>query len=116
MKQATLGRRTGPGVRPALPSTRPRTGCKSAMIPIRRKKKTVIERAYVTAERLGLALWCQDEGGPYQCIPQPGSSFQSEGDPARRPHEYVRGGTAKLLTLLRPATGEVRAEAVEQLS
>src|SRR5437868_5129807 len=76
-------------------------------------KKTVIERAYVTAERLGLELWCEDEGGPYQCIPQPGSSFQSEGDPARRPHEYLRGGTAKLLTLLRPATGEVRAEAVE---
>jgi hypothetical protein len=30
----------------------------------------------------------------------------------RQPHEYVRGGTAKLLTLFRPATGEVRAEAV----
>ena len=74
----------------------------------------MIERAYVTAERLGLELWCQDEGGPYQCIPQPGSSFQSSGDPARRPHEYLRGGTAKLLTLFRPATGEVRAEAVEQ--
>jgi hypothetical protein len=26
-----------------------------------------------------------------------------------QPHEYVRGGTAKLLTLFRPATGEVRA-------
>jgi hypothetical protein len=72
----------------------------------------VIERAYVTAERL--ELWCQDEGGPYQWIPQPGSSFQSEGAPARRPHEYLRGGTAKLLTLFRPATGEVRAEATEQ--
>jgi len=32
--------------------------------------------------------------------------------PAHRPHEYVRGGTAKLLTLFRPATGEVRAEPV----
>src|SRR5437016_3564275 len=77
-------------------------------------KKTVIERAYVTAERLGLELWCEDEGGPYQCIPQPGSSFQPLGDPARRPHEYLRGGTAKLLTLFRPATGQVRAEATEQ--
>jgi transposase len=82
--------------------------------PLTQKKKTVIERAYVTAERLDLQVWCQDEGGPYQCIPQPGSSFQPEGDPARRSHEYVRGGTAKLLTLFRPATGEVRAEAVEQ--
>jgi hypothetical protein len=30
----------------------------------------------------------------------------------RQPHEYVRGGTAKLLTLFRPATGEVRAKGV----
>jgi transposase len=82
--------------------------------PYTQEKKTVIERAYVIAERLGLQLWCQDEGGPYQCIPQPGSSWQPEGDPARRPHEYLREGTAKLLTLLRPATGEVRAEAVQQ--
>jgi hypothetical protein len=36
------------------------------------------------------------------------------GKPALEPHEYVRGGTAKLLTLLRPATGEVRAKGVTQ--
>jgi hypothetical protein len=34
------------------------------------------------------------------------------GRPARLPHEYIRGGTAKLLTLFRPATGEVRAKGV----
>ncbi len=34
------------------------------------------------------------------------------GCPGRRPHEYIRGGTAKLLTLFRPATGEVRAQGV----
>jgi len=32
--------------------------------------------------------------------------------PARQPHEERRGGTAKLLTLFRPATGEVRAQGV----
>jgi hypothetical protein len=32
--------------------------------------------------------------------------------PPRLPHEYIRGGTAKLLTLFRPATGEVRAKGV----
>src|SRR5258707_11465425 len=48
-----------------------------------------------------------------QSIPHPGSSWQPEGQPARRPHEYLRGETAKLLTLFRPATGEVRAQAVE---
>jgi hypothetical protein len=32
--------------------------------------------------------------------------------PQRQPHEYIRGGTAKLLNLFRPATGEVRARGV----
>jgi hypothetical protein len=74
----------------------------------------VIERAYHTAEALGIPLWCQDEAGPYQAIPQPGASWQPVGQPVHRPHEYVRGGTAKLLTLVRPATGEVRAQPVPQ--
>jgi hypothetical protein len=45
-------------------------------------------------------------------IPQPGASWAPVGQPALQPHEYVRGGTAKLLTLFRPATGEVRAKGV----
>ena len=81
--------------------------------PGRRPQKELIERAYRTAEALGLQVWCQDEAGPYQAIPQPGASWQPLGEPATRPHEYVRGGTAKLLTLFRPATGAVRAEPVE---
>ncbi len=68
--------------------------------------------AYRLAEAAGLAVWCQDEAGPYQAIPQPGASWQPEGEPARHPHEYIRGGTAKLLTLFRPSTGEVRAKGV----
>lgn len=63
----------------------------------------------MTAERLGIPVWCQDEAGPFQAIPQPGASWEPAGHPAHRPHEYVRGGTAKLLTLFRPATGAVRA-------
>ena len=58
-------------------------------------------------------VWGMDEAGPYQAVPQPGPSWAPVGDPATRPHEYVRGGTAKLLTLFRPATGQVRAESVE---
>lgn len=65
-------------------------------------------------EACGLQVWCQDEAGPYQAVPQPGGSWQFVGDPARQPHEYIRGGTAKLLTLFRPATGEVRAEPVDR--
>jgi hypothetical protein len=73
----------------------------------------MIERAYREAEAAGIALCNQDEAGPYQTIPYPGQSWQPEGAPARQPHEYVRHGTAKLLTLFRPATGEVRAKGVK---
>ena len=72
----------------------------------------MIEVAYRVAEVLGLPLWCMDEAGPYQAIPYPGASWQPEGHPAHQPHEYLRGGTAKLLTLFRPATGAVRATPV----
>jgi transposase len=74
----------------------------------------VLERAYVLAERVGLPLWCEDEAGPYQTIPHPGFSFQPEGKPATQDHQYIRGKTCKLLTLLRPATGKLRAEPVDQ--
>jgi hypothetical protein len=76
------------------------------------RKKGAIDRAYRLAEAAGLPVWCQDEAGPYQAIPQPGASWAPVGEPARQPHEYVRGGTAKLLTLFRPATGELRAKGV----
>jgi hypothetical protein len=54
----------------------------------------------------------EDEAGPYQAIPQPGESWQPEGHPTLQPHEYERGGTAKLLTLFRPTTGVLRAKGV----
>jgi hypothetical protein len=72
----------------------------------------MIERAYREAEAAGIALCCQDEAGPYQTVPYPGESWEPEGEPARQPHEYMRDGTAKLLTLFRPATGEVQAKGV----
>src|SRR5207253_1102973 len=77
-----------------------------------RGKKGLIELAYHVAESVGLPVWCQDEAGPYQAIPQPGQSWRPEGKPLGQPHEYIRGGTAKLLTLFRPATGQVRAKGV----
>jgi hypothetical protein len=77
-----------------------------------RSKKGLIELAYHVAEGVGIPVWCQDEAGPYQAIPQPGQSWRPEGKPAGQPHEYIRGGTAKLLTLFRPATGQVRAKGV----
>jgi hypothetical protein len=45
-------------------------------------------------------------------VPQPGSSWRPQGHPATRPHEYVRGGTCKLLTLFHPATGQVHIQPV----
>lgn len=64
------------------------------------------------AEAAGIPVWCQDEAGPYQTRPYPGARWRPEGEPARQPHEYVRAGTAKLLTLFRPATGTVCARGV----
>jgi transposase len=80
--------------------------------PQTQEKKVLIEQAYQDGESAGVMVLCQDEAGPYQAIPQPGASWQPEGKAALQPHEYVRGGTAKLLTLFRPATGEVRAKGV----
>jgi transposase len=76
------------------------------------QKTSALDLAYRVSERWGVPLWCQDEAGPYQALPQPGESWQPVGHAARVPHEYIRGGTAKLLTLFRPATGAVRARGV----
>ncbi|SRR5712692_5523958 len=76
------------------------------------EKKRLIEQAYEQAEASGIVQLNEDEAGPYQAIPQPGASWQPEGHPALQPHEYERGGTAKLLTLFRPATGKIRAKGV----
>lgn len=72
----------------------------------------MIEQAYEQAEAAGIVQLNEDEAGPYQAIPQPGASWQPEGHPALQPHEYERGGTANLLTLFRPVSGEVRAKGV----
>jgi hypothetical protein len=72
----------------------------------------LIERAHLEGPHLGLAVWNEDEAGPYQTVPCPGSSWQPEGEPAREPHEYIRNGTAKLLTLFHPATGKVHIKGV----
>ena len=76
------------------------------------EKKRLIERAYQLAEACGIPLWNQDEAGPYATRPQPGASWQREGHPNLQPHEYLRDGGAKRMTLLHPATGEVRAKGV----
>ena len=70
----------------------------------------MIERAYGLDQRAGLAVWCEDEAGPFQAVPHPGGSWQPIGRPAIQPHEYIRGGTTKILTLFHPATGEVRVQ------
>jgi len=75
-------------------------------------KKALIEQAYTEAARFGLAVWGVDEAGPYQAIPQPGICWQPLTCPVRYPHEYLRHGTAKLLTLFHPSTGTVRVKGV----
>jgi hypothetical protein len=72
----------------------------------------LIEDAYRTGEAMGLSVWCTDQAGPFQTVPHPGRSWRPEGQPARQPHEYLRDGTAKVLTLFRPADGQVRIQGV----
>ncbi len=59
-----------------------------------------------------MQVWTEDEAGPYQAVPYPGSSWQPESEPTHQPHEYIRGGTTKLLTLFHPANGELRVKGV----
>ncbi len=63
-------------------------------------------------EALGLSVWNGDQAGPFQTLPYPGSSWELEGHPQHRSHEYIRNGTAKLLTLFHPADGHVRVKGV----
>ena len=72
----------------------------------------MIERAYTEGERRGLAVWGQDEAGPFQTVPYAGESWALAGEPVRQPHEYHRNGTVKLLTLFHPADGQVRVKGV----
>jgi transposase len=89
-----------------------KSGVVTVVDPKTEEKRSLIDQAYRIAEAMGIPLWCQDEAGPYQAIPQTGQSWRPEGKPRSQPHEYIRGGTAKLLTLFRPSTGEARAKAV----
>jgi hypothetical protein len=71
----------------------------------------LIEAAY---QQEVIPVWTEDEAGPYPTQPYPGSHWHPTGDPVRYPHEYVREGTAKTLTLFHPASGQVRVKGVRQ--
>ena len=73
-------------------------------------QKNLIEKAYKEAEAKGFALWAHDQAGPFQTRPYLGSSWQPQQEPARQPHEYIKNGTAKMMTLFQPTTGQVRAK------
>ncbi|CAA9381968.1 hypothetical protein AVDCRST_MAG84-5125 [uncultured Microcoleus sp.] len=61
---------------------------------------------------MNLAVWTQDEAGPFQTVPMPGQSWQQSGSGQCQEHQYVRNGAVKLLTLFCPSSGEVRAKGV----
>jgi hypothetical protein len=89
-----------------------KAGVVTVVDPETENKRRLIELAYRLAEAAGISVWCQDEAGPYGTVPYSGASWEQQGQPARLPHEYARNGTAKLLTLFHPASGEVRAKGV----
>lgn len=59
-------------------------------------------------------MWTTDQAGPFQTKPYPGHSWQAAGQPKRQAHEYIRNGTAKLLTLFHPADGQVQVKGVSR--
>lgn len=61
---------------------------------------------------MGIAVWCEDEAGPFGTVPYGGERWQLQEHPDKYPHEYIRDGTAKLLTLFHPKDGEVRVKGV----
>lgn len=71
----------------------------------------MIEAAYTQAT---LPVWTEDEAGPYQTLPYLGAHWRPTGLPARHPHDYLRCGTAKQLTLFHPASGRVRVKGVRR--
>ena len=75
-----------------------------------RRRKKLIEQAYTLGAQLGLSVWCEDEAGPFQAVPHVGASWQPREHTAQQPHEYLRGGTTKILTLFHPASGRVRLQ------
>ena len=77
-----------------------------------RREKKLIEQAYTLGEGLGLAVWRSDEAGPYATEPYPGASWQPIGGPVRYSQKYQPNGTAKILTLFHPRSGQVRIRGV----
>lgn len=63
---------------------------------------------------MGLAVWCTDQAGPFPTLPYPGPAWAPQGQPSQYPHEYIRNGTAKILSLFHPATGQVRLQGVQR--
>lgn len=62
---------------------------------------------------MGIAVWCEDEAGPFQTLPYQAPSWHPEEQPQHQSHEYMREGTAKVLTLFHPCSGQVRVKGVE---
>jgi len=69
----------------------------------------LIEAAYAQTM---LPVWTEDEAGPYPTHPYPGMHWRPMAESVRYPHEYVRAGTAKQVTLFHPASGTVRVKGV----
>jgi hypothetical protein len=75
-------------------------------------KQNLIEQAYLVGESLGLIVLTADQAGPFQTRPYLGNSWSPEANPKRLPHEYIKDGIAKLMTLFHPATGQVQVKGV----
>src|SRR4051794_1600869 len=88
-----------------------RTWCQTGVV-MRKRKHGVVrvsdpDALAKKADRAGLhagrTAWAvglvRGRGRPLPGVPHPGASWQPRDHPAQQPHEYIRGGTTKILTL-----------------
>jgi transposase len=71
-----------------------KSGVVTVVDPNTEQKRGLLDLAYHVAEAMGIPLWCQDEAGPYQAVPQPGQSRPARGQaalPAARVHPRRNG-------------------------
>jgi len=75
----------------------------------------LIEQAYLVGEKLGLAVWTEMRPDPFRPCHLQEIAGKKRGRPQRQASEYIRNGTAKLLTLFHPLDGQVRVKGVRRL-
>src|SRR5262245_60250876 len=110
-KPATATNAQGPGAPPALPCASARLALSPS--PTRTPSPKKADRGRLRpGQATGAVGVVRRPGGAFPHRPPLWPELAALGQPSRQPHEYIRNGTAKVMTLFHPASGQVRVEGV----